>query len=198
MCLDPVSAALGVGSQVMSAYQNNKAQSKVISARNKALEADRQKQAALAAEAKGVNDNTLKNFTLQNQEAGRIAEAEKSLAVASGSDVAGDYVTGKSSEPSVVDSEIARQIGDAIRSGKTYARTSANLGSYGRQQFNNGVALTDGATNIDRINNFSRGNSALLPSQLAAANNKGSGNRLSSDLFGGIGDIALAYSMNGD
>jgi hypothetical protein len=36
----------------------------------------------------------------------------------------------------------------------------------------------------------------VLGAQLNHANNKGGGNRLSADLLGGIGDIALAYSLN--
>jgi hypothetical protein len=177
-------------------YQNSRAQGKVVKARNRALQDDRVKQQALQAEADAGNQKTQAGFSLENQEAGRAAEVERALKTATGSEMVGDYTAATNGQPVQVQSEIARKIADALRTGKDYAKTSANLGSYGRQQFNNRINLTDNAIDLERINSFSRGNTGVLGAQLNHANNKGGGNRLSADLLGGIGDIALAYSLN--
>lgn len=195
MCLDPVTAAVGLGAQALSVYQQNRAAGKVTKARNRALEADAVKQRQLQAQANEVNTASQDQFTAEAQAANRAAETEKALKVATGSDQVGDYSAATQGEPMQVQSEIARQIAKALGEGKRYAKTSANLNSYGRAGFNNNLALTDSATNIERINNFSRGNTGVLQTQLNAANQKGQSNLLAADLLGGVGDIALMYSL---
>lgn len=198
MCLDPVSGGVmlaGLASQALSVNQQSRAAGKVIKARNRALEADAVKQKQLQAQANDVNQASQNKFTAEAQAADRAAETEKALRVATGSEQVGDYSAATQGEPVQVQSEIARQIAKALGEGKRYAKSSANLNSYGRTGFNNNLGLTDSATNIERINNFSRGNTGVLQTQLNAANQKGQGNLLSADILGGIGDIAMMYSL---
>jgi len=201
MC-EPISAttamvlAGGLGSQALSTQLQNRAAGKVSRARNAVLEQDRLTQQRHQMQATAINDEQQGKFTAENQRALQAANIEKTLNNNTQSDSAVSYDTATRNAPVEVKSEIARQIASALNSGRNYGKTQAKLSSYGQTQFDNNLGLTRTAEDLERINNFSRGDSNLVQSRLANANTKGQGSRNAADIFGGIGDIAMLYGMS--
>lgn len=186
-----VSAAL----QAASVLANNRAAKKVEQERNRVLEANRLRQSQFAQEADVNNTSTQDQFTAENQATKRQANIDTAIKDQAGISANGDYLADSQTAPSVVKSEIARQLADAVSRGKGYGTSSANINSYGQTSFDNNLALTRNAEEIERINNFSRGETAVVPLALQNANTKGQGSRNLADLFGAAGDIGMAYGF---
>lgn len=190
-----VSAAVGLGANMAGSYQQSRAANKQAKARSQALQADEAKQRAFQEQASQQTQKTTGNFSAENQEAMRQQNIQNAVENQTGVGQTGDYTTKSDSAPVEVKSEIARKIADAVSAGRGYAGSAANLNSYGQTNFDNALALTAGGENIDRINNFSRGQSSTLPSALNAASMKGQNNLLMADIFNGVSGIASAYAI---
>lgn len=198
MC-DPTTIGIAVGSKMADTYMQNQAAKKVTSARNRALEADAAAQRGYQKEAADVNETTQQGFTAENQEAQRSASEEKLKGILDGnSGSAGriaDYNQTSAQAPSVVQSEIARKVGQAVSAGQSGTSSLARLQSYGDSQFKNNLNLTDASRKLETINTNSRGSSAILPYRLDAANRAGTSLSQMGSLFGSLGDLAVAYRL---
>lgn len=198
MC-EPTTAALAIGSLAASSYMNNQAAKKVASQRNKALLEDAAAQKVYQGQADEVNAKAQDNFKAENQtqmQANNEAKLKESLDASGGATGRiADYSATSAQSPDVVQSEIARKIGEAVEKGQASTSSLARLQSYGKTMFDNNVNLTNSASDIERINNFSRGTSAVLPFKLERANRAGMGSQNLASIFDGIGNLSMAYGL---
>ena len=198
--VDIPTAALGMSGTIIGGLierqQANKQAKAVAEARNAALRQYLSKQEGLEQEGRGLLDGVV----------ARYADGNTQLADAQGNrtGVIIDTV-GKTSDPNAIQhtrdaspavtSEIAKRMLAAYNRATDHAKAMGAVGGYGDQWFNNNVATGDVARQIGTLQNFSRGNTAILQSQQdlaeAAAYKQPS---MWGSLLKGVGNLALTAS----
>jgi hypothetical protein len=73
------------------------------------------------------------------------------------------------SAPSVVKGEIAKRMLTSFTDATARAKALGNLGGYGDNWLDNNVGVTDTSRRVGTLNNFSRGEAAILPGLQDAA-----------------------------
>jgi hypothetical protein len=187
------SAALSAG----SALASNAANDDVYSAQNAAIQKMRERDQALASEAQGIFGRSLDRAQKPAQDE-RLNEAltkrtqsySKAISPSHGSDLPGD-------NPSVVSGEASRAMASADRSTAQQAKAKAKLDSFGDLSLGNAIDSNHNMNLLQMLANFRRGNQAILPIQLQAAQSRGGGKRTLSDLLRMGSQVASAYGAAG-
>ena len=201
MCDPTIAAGMamsGLG-QAYNSRQMSKNQGRMVDARNAATAAEMARQEGYQEEGSGYFDESLANFEKSKQDIGlanqgrvRGDKIEQSLSAAN------EYAPTTGSAPSVVNTEIARKINDAMKSGKKTARSLGNMGAFGDQQFNNKLALNNSNQNLSNLSNNANRSMGLLPlEQQVASSNASKSPNMIGDLLSMAGQGAAMYGMTG-
>ena len=201
MCDPTIAAGMamsGLG-QAYNSRQMSKNQGRMVDARNAATAAEMARQEGYQEEGSGYFDESLANFDKSKQDIGlanqgrvRGDKIEQQLSATN------EYAPTTGSAPSVVNTEIARKINDAMKSGKKTARSLGNMGAFGDQQFNNRMALNNTNQTLGNLSNNANRSMSLLPlEQQVAANNASKSPNMIGDLLSMAGQGAAMYGMTG-
>lgn len=189
----------GIALSGAAAAANASAQSKVQSARDDAMAAERIRQKGFDREADAVNARSQDQY----QDYGKKQDDRgKQL---------GDYFQQQSAAPTQdggpaalpqSGSNITVQADNKARaSAKAFTdKQGASLGqlrSFGDLMGELGRGTARDAGYIGQIGGFKKGSSAVLPYELEAANSKGSGMKTLGDILGGVGKIGLSAGLSG-
>lgn len=194
MC-DPVTIG-SIALTVASAGLNSLAQSKVASARNDAMAAERIRQKNLEKESAAVatqSQDRYQNFNdQQGERSGKLAtmfnaqEAAPPVAAAMPASSSNLVVQNESDRRAEARDAVDR-VGDA----------RAELRAFGDLLGDKTRATARDSGLIDQISGFKKGSAAVLPYELEAANSKGNTLRLFGDLVGGFGKVGLMSGLSG-
>lgn len=189
MC-DPLSiagAALSIGGMVA---QNQGAKA-AVSAREGVMNAEAARQAAIRDQQKATFDTSLNQLDQPAQQADlKKNQDARAAAVNSIVTPTNPAVPVTGSAPTIVKSTIAKALSDALAYGKKQGIAQGNLAGYGDLNFDNGVNLARSGIRQAQLGNFSAGSSAVVPSELEAANRKGAGMRSFGQVLSGAGQLA--------
>jgi hypothetical protein len=209
MCLDPGTMALlssaapyiAAGSQLASVFANNRAQSRQEEAVARAAQAETARQREYQAVAGEQLKRTREGFTVDQQKEDRtnlVSDLETRLAPKGMGDTnAASYAQLNPSTNTIVADSIASAMQRGAQAGQQTGKAAANLDSFGRQTFDNSVALGRTGEALNQTFNNMSGSRDAYNLELEAARNKGAGWRTAGDALGGIGSIASAYWLTG-
>ncbi len=188
-------AWLPIALMIASAAANKKAQSRVQDERGRRSSLERLRQAQLGEEADRTMRDVLASqerpqIDLNRAQAADIREGKYNAAAPPPS-AAGEYIVNPSA-PQEVRTEMADSMVRALDRGRQQAKSLAKLGGRSDAAFGTNVALGRSAQNLNRIGEFSRGSSRVLPYELEAANYKGENWRTIADLFQ-LGSMASGF-----
>jgi hypothetical protein len=202
MC-DPVSIA-GAALTAGSVAANSAAASSVASARGKAMDAERQRQAGFRAQASQINDKSRQLYDgFGGQQDGRAkalgdyytgANGNAPAAAGAGSTAPTETMPGSGS--ALVVQEQAKQGGKAQAYSDQQGDALGNLRSFGDVMGTLGRASARNSQQVGQIGNFAQGSAGVLPYELEAANQKGNGMKMFGDLLKGAGSLATTYGLS--
>jgi hypothetical protein len=174
---------------------NQLQQNAIAHARNKVLGAENARQDQYASAATGYKDAAQQTLTRDAQEASRSNLADKRNSTIQGNiSQDGSYdIPTAGSAPSVIKTQLAKRISDALAAGRDRGSALAKLGSWNDLNFENGVNLTNSGSNINQLGNFATGSAGVVPLELQGANNAGAGFGLAGDILGVGGQFGAAY-----
>ncbi|CDZ55108.1 Hypothetical protein NGAL_HAMBI2427_60080 [Neorhizobium galegae bv. orientalis] len=195
MC-DPMTIA-GIALSAGSTIANYSAQSKIQSARNDAMAAERIRQNGLDQEAQALNTKSQDSYqdfgAKEEQKAANLAEYFTGQQVAEPSQEA--------ALPTAANNLVIRE--EAKQRGKAKAftdRTGSALGelrAFGDLLGDNSRLQARDATQIGQIGGFKRGSSNVLGYELDAANQAGGGMKMFGDILGGLGSVTMSSGLSG-
>lgn len=191
---DPV-LLTGLGGQFAGTYLQAERLRRLRQHQQGIVAAERERQRALQAEADAKIGAATNNLSFGNQEANRQALAQKYTEKFTPQAAAEAEYTTNPGAPTIVRTELARQVSDATRKGSEYARRSADLASYTGQGQNNAIMLNRLNQDVGRVADFSRSRSGLLPYQLKAQLDKERGLGVASDVASGLGDLFVKAAI---
>jgi hypothetical protein len=93
-----------------------------------------------------------------------------------------------------VQGAVDRNVAQAKDNAQTMALREAMLKAFGDTDLQNEIALTRGAQRVGQIANYSQGNSALVPLDIAAAHAAGADSAGWSDILNRASQIGAAYA----
>ena len=186
-----VSTALAVA----GAVSNKIASDKVIDRRNTDAEAEAARQRELQKRATAITDETLtkQSPASQAQQTAQIEQQRASAFAPAGTADTGLPSSG--SAPIEVKSEIARQIGNAVRKGRAQLTARARLGAFDKSQHGNRLEIGRARTGVQQLQNFSLGSQNALQSEFGSATNAGKGWGNAADLFNLGSSVVGLYGM---
>jgi hypothetical protein len=175
---------------VAAKYQGDK---QVRRQQKQYAESETSRQNKLGNEAGQILGRTLPQFDRPAQDAKQASIANEYQAAVT-PQTAGTYAT-KQGSPTEVRTEMARQVGRAIQAGKTQARASAQLHAPSELAFDNSITLGRSGQDLAGLNDFSRGSSGALGSEMQASVHKADNYNTAAQTAGGLGDIWASYAM---
>lgn len=189
-----VAVALTAGS-VIANKQAADAQAK---ARSGALAAESARQNQYQQEAEALNKKSADEYSDFSD---KLGSKQQELNAQLKAQVANDLPTGQttqetatsplpSSGSNIVNQEIGKQKAKANAYSDQQAGALANLRSFGDLMGENALATARNDALIGNQQSFMRGSAAVLPAELQAANNAGSGWRMAGTIMGGLGSLA--------
>jgi len=197
MC-DPLTIA-GVVLTGASAAANSAAQSKVQSARDDAMAAERIRQKGFDREADATNAHAQGQYEdfsgKQDQRKTELADYYKGQ-TAQPVDQTGPVALPASSSNVTVQAENTAR-GQAKAFTDKQGETLAGMRSFGDLLGTLGRGTARDAITVGQIGGFKKGSSAVLPYELEAANSKGSGMKMLGDILGGVGKIGIGAGLSG-
>ena len=163
-------AAIGLGANILggliSRSDGIENANAIAAARNAVLLDYLKKQKKLEMEGRGHLDTTVGTYAPGNTQ---LADAQGARMGAIETTQGGmsdpGAVTVSRSAPKNVRGEIAKRMLTAFQDSTARAKAMGSLGGYGDQWSNNAVNIGDTGRKINTLQNFSRGNSAILQSQ---------------------------------
>lgn len=179
-----------------STYASSQAAKQQAQAREAATLAEAQRQAALQQQADAKVQATMPEFTTEQQatDLGEASQTRQQTVAALPSNIAaGDY-QGTAAAPAEYKSELSKLFVNAVAKGKEQAKRQSTLSAYRDTALNRAVNLNRAGQGVNLESRLSQGSSGVLPYELGAANNAGSGYALGGQLLGGLSDIASAYA----
>jgi hypothetical protein len=191
-------AGAGAASTLLSSMFGSNAQDEVNNARQAAYSAERARQGELDTEAAGVNRGALNRYSGFG---GQMADRGASLAdmfrqaVGSGNVLPGSAMPTTQNE--MVANEIARQRSIVDAYGTQQADARGNLQSFGDLMGTIGRGQARDAGTIGQIGGYKKGSAGVNQLELNAANHAGDSERQLSDLFAGLGKVALTAGLGG-
>jgi hypothetical protein len=195
MC-DPLTIA-GVALSGVSAGLNSAANSRVNSARNDALSAERIRQQGYDQEAANINTKSQDNFKTFGKD--QAADATK----------LGDYFASQQPAPANPDAALpptssnitVQELGKQSDKSKAFTgKTGEALGqlrSFGDVLGSKSLDTARDSGYIGQIDNFKRGSSGVLPYELDHAAQAGNGLKTFGDLLGGAGSLVTSAGLAG-
>ncbi len=179
-------AAAGAGSNYMGAKRTNEARDDVARAHG-------ERQAGLQGQAdKIINQQTTALSPAAQNQSMALAGEQRLAAMPASS---GAELPTSGSAPIEVKSELARQVGDAIRKSRTRLGTQARLGAANQVQRDNNLGMARSMSGLGQIADFSRGEAGVLPYELQGAANAGRSWQTAADLFNLGGQAVSLYGM---
>lgn len=186
----------GIAGQIAGTALKARANRRVIDEQNARMAAYMQRQRALQAEAQAATAVPMQQMTAPNQEAARAQiAAQQEQAYLPTNTAEAEYIPANPGKPAVVQSDLARQMTDAIRKGRENAKALAGVTSYGRQSIDNNIMLNRSGQDVGRTLDFAQGNSSILPYQMQGAQRAGRGLNMASDIANGIGQVGILASL---
>lgn len=198
--MDPLSLALlGGASTLGSMFFNNSAQEKVDAARNAAIQQNRQQQAALDTEAKGITDKSLGRFSNFGTQLSNKASELGSYFNTPAAAPTDPYLIAAlpASTNDVVNREIANKKAIATAFGQQQGTARGNLMSFGDLMGNIGRGQAQDAQAVGQLGNFKQGDTAVTNIALDNANRAGNTDAAIGNLLGGVGKVALTAGFSG-
>lgn len=160
--------AAKIGGDLMQRNDAAASDAAQAAARNQVLLKYLKQQRGLEMEGRGYLDNTMAGYApgaqdtlLADKQQGRTDAAVGAIGPMSDPNA----VTVSGSAPQAVRGEIAKRMLTAFTGARDRARAMGALSGYGDQWFDNNADVADTARRVGTLNNFSRGNSAILSSQ---------------------------------
>lgn len=198
--MDPVTLAiLGGGASIASMFLNDKANSAVNDARAGVLNAERGRQAALDAEAKGVTDRSLGRYvnfdTGMADRAKTLSDFYRTPVVTPNTPYTLAPLPPTSSD--LVSREIANKSGIAANYVDNQADALGKLRSFGDYLGSIGRGVARDTGEVGQIGNFKKGSSAVTQYELDDANRAGNSYKFFGDLLGGLGKVGLTAGLSG-
>ncbi|WP_020181501.1 hypothetical protein [Methylopila sp. M107] len=199
MC--PPLALAGLALSAGSALANASAQRQVANARDDAMEAERLRQAAFDKRAQNLNTKSqdrYQNFGgKQAKRAGKLGDYFQGDAKGrqTGADKvnAGGVLPASSSNITVAAEK--RSLGDAAKYVDQQGAALGDLRAFGDLVGQIGRGQARDATTIGQIGDSKKGSAQILPLELEAANQQGSGLRLVGDIAQGFGSLGIAAGL---
>lgn len=185
----------GLGAQAAGTYLQAERLRRIRQRQKDLLAAERARQAALQAEADARIKGTTQQLSFGQQEVDRNALARTYEQKFSPAVAAEAEYTNNPGAPSIVKTELGRQMAEAARKGAEHAKNTAELASYAGQGLNNQVVLNRLNQDVGRVAGFSSGRSALVPYQLQAQLGKEKGYGVASDVLSGLGDLFVKSAL---
>lgn len=188
-------AALTVGSTVANTIGANKA----AKARDEALAAERIRQGAYDQEAQALNRQSQDRY----QDFGAKTEEKKQALgdyfapAVENSEVNNAAAALPATANNVVTREMAKRSGEARAFTDQQGQALASLRAFGDMLGDTSRMQGRDASLVGQIGGFKRGSSNVMPLELEAAAQRGSGARMLGDIMGGIGGIALTAGLTG-
>lgn len=181
--------ALGVGSQSIANNQR-------IRDVNRALERNDIRSKGLVAQANGINDASLQNLSLANQNmaVGDAFDKRNSATQQAYTSPQSIYLPQSDSAPKEVKEAGARRISDILDAGRNEITAGARLNSYGDVTQQNTLNLAESGRKIATLQDFQNGNSNLLGTTIQRSLTKPRAAQTFGDIAQGIGSIANAYA----
>jgi len=180
---------------------NSIASGQVASATNRALEAERGRQAELRREAAAVQEQSRQRYDNQQgqqdqraQELGSYLQAQQIQPPAAGAPAEASTAPTSSN---VVMQEDARQRGKASEFAAGQATALGNLRSFGDLLGEQSRLQGRDAGQIGQIGGFMRGSSGVLPLELDAAGQAGNGMKTLGGLASGLGNLGISAGLSG-
>jgi hypothetical protein len=195
MCLGPELLA-AAGLMAGSTIANKKANKAVRKKQEGVSEAERIRQKGFQQQAQTTLDNTMQKFQVPSQTqaiADTATQRETSLQGTQAQP--GDYAPTNNNEPTVVKSDIAQRMADAVAQGKREVMSRAKLGAYGQNQNQNAIALGRSGQDIGQMADFSRGSASVMPYEMNAALGAGNKYRSIADMMRMTGYGLGMYGM---
>lgn len=188
-------ALIGLALSAAGTGANYMGQKKVIGAREDVARAEGERQTGFQNRATDViNQNLVRQSpAAQNQALAQTTEQRTAALMPSQSDGVGLPTSG--SAPIEVKGEVARQMSDAIRRGRTQLGAQARLGAFNQNQTENQRLLQRGMTDVGQIADASAGSAGVLPYALEGAANAGRGYQTAADLFNLGGQAVSLYGQ---
>lgn len=183
------SAAMGVGASLAG----RSAQNRVQSAQNAKLKLERGRQAELGAEADAQFKRSLQRAgmgpqdQMTNDAIGKKTQVY-SAAVAPGT----EYLPGTSGAPTVIKGEMDRASAGANAANAQRAGAQARLDAPADVSLGNQIDASHKMDILGMLGRFRQGSLGVLPLELQAAQKKGGGLRMTSDLLRAGGQLAGA------
>lgn len=201
MCSPTILASMAVSAvgQAYNARQMGKNQQRMQQARNEAALAEMSRQEGYQDEASGYFDESLGNWDETKQDAGLAdVERQRDTQIQEAIGAANQFAPTTGSAPDVVNTEIARKVNDAMKSGKKYAQGLARMGAFGDQQFGNNLFMAQQGGKLGEISTTANRSAELLPlEQQVAANNAYKQPNMFGDLLTMAGSAGSMYGMTG-
>lgn len=195
MCLGPellAAAGLMAGSTAL----NRKANKAVRKEQEGKATAERIRQQGFQKQAQGTFDNTMSKFQAPSQtQAIADTATQRDTALQDTQAQPGDYAPTNNNEPTVVKSDIAQRMADAVAQGKREVTARAKLGAYGQNQNQNAINLGRSGQDINQMADFSRGSAGVLPYEMNAAYSAGKKWSDIADMMRMTGQGLAWYSM---
>lgn len=191
----PLLIGAGVAGTLGSSFLNNKANSKASAARNAAMAAERERQAALDAEADRINLGARERYVGFGDNMAEHGDSLGDMFKASSKPVAPNAMPA-SSNP-LVTAVLADRM-DATRAfGDQQSEALGNLRSFGDLLGGiNRSQARDGGY-IDQLGGFKRGSASVNALELDAASQAGDKYKFWGDVLGGASRVALMAGLGG-
>lgn len=196
--MDPITAAILL--MAASTGLGQRAKNQERKRLNDYMGAEQGRQEEYGRQARENINTQLDKVSMPTQEArtpGIVAAYENMVQPSLGASPAftGEYQNSQSGAPREVRSELARKIHDAVAAGRDQAKASAALNAEKVLSMDRGIALTQGAGELNRIRAFSQGSSAILPYEQNYAHESVAGTRTASDVAGMLGNAFMLYGL---
>ncbi|WP_439392540.1 hypothetical protein ACRQ5Q_24255 [Bradyrhizobium sp. PMVTL-01] len=180
-------------------FLNNEANDAVNNARAQALNAERGRQQAFDAEAKGVTDQSLGRYANFDQQMGADKDRLKTLFTTPTPGVSTPgYNAAALPAPGsdLVQREVNNKQALAHAYGIDQADKLAQLRSFGDVMGNIGRGVADDTGRVGQIGSFKKGSEAATQYELDSANRAGNTYKFFGDLLGGAGKVALTAGLS--
>jgi hypothetical protein len=199
MCApDPLTISLLSGAaQLGGTFLKNEGQNKVQEERDRVLRSENARQRGMRNESQQQIAKTTSQMTRGEVDQNQNEAALERMEVAPNEAIpdSGEYAQTVQSAPSVVKSEIARQVSDAVRRGRRNVKNKAKLDAYGDSGFQSQLELLRSGDNVNSIAGRMIGSSQVTPFELQDANLKGRNYSLAGDIASGAGQIGMLYGL---
>ena len=188
---------LGQGANALGVVSKNIGYNQQQNEFNRAIQDNNQKNALISGQATGINNQSLANLSLDNQNAALNEAANMRMAANEATQAPPEsiYLPSAGSAPQDVKSTLARVVNDKIVEGRKTQAAGANLYAQNDVSLGNSLAINDSAIKLNQLGGFTQGNNNVLDGSLKSITNQPRAALTIGDALQGIGSVANAYSV---